>query len=1709
MRNPEVAAAVGSDAEVMALTSRLERLTQTLSRQETVTPESAIAINNLLNRVEILSSPPTPSPVTLVSPPNFTFAPESQPLVGVIDTGFSGNNPDIDYSRVTLGRDWIDSDSNLLLKPGEGSGKWADSLVEFVDAAKQSEQPNAVVNLSLDLTQINPDGSITTRYELTVQEKAALAYAQRHNVLVVVSSGDQAGQMSALGKASLELDNVITVGAAARVNDAVALSKAYDLAENSGSGAALDILADGSTKEASAQVTTAISQVWAANPKLNYTQVIDILKRTATDLGTPNWDMQTGSGLLNIIAAVHLAKATEPELYTVKPGQRTITDNFISQPSQGKQLPGDPTHPAATLPGIPQTNVDTGANSIADATQLFPSATVDIIDQVSSIDPIDVFRTDSRYLQGADFSVLDGELSIQYLSPAGQLLGTQVLGKGSHKLQLPANVSGEVVMKIERRNQNPATYMLYGFESTAPQPFKIDLEFESLLTPSQRQILEAAAKNVASLIGQGLPTAIVDGKIIDDINIKISTAGLDGAGGTQARTKIDFMRYGSLLPAQSLVQFDAGDIAELERSGQLFSVAQHEFLHALGFGNLWEAKGLVDYAGTPLAQYNGKQAVEEFSKLGGATNYVPLETEGDGSANLHWNDALFQNEVMTFDLGSQPGENGQVTSPISAVTIASLGDLGYQINLNQATPNWGLFGEKFHPENVTEEWLEEQWKRQAEVDSRLRTDKEINLPLIDPATVAPEIWAHAERGPNGQYYDWQNYLVTIDGDSLSAVAQRTMGNADYWKWIADRNGIYDAPYWIYLGDTIQIPVHRPNYEQEQEAERRRREQELRDQQEREARERQEAEERLRNDQAERERLRQDEEQRRQEAEANQRELEEQERRLREQLERRRQQEEWEREQARLAELARQAEIARQQGKGGLDWYFAKSLPEFGPVDPFETSLTGETVGNLVPDDYYRFTLSRGGRITAELRQLLADADLVLYDVRNKPIAYSMREGITDEQIIADLIPGTYMLRVNSPQGMTTDYDLIVKFQHKLSATQTQPLPPGWRPTSIGGNPKTPLHANPTEANPLRGFLHPLNGSGTITQGNGGLTSHTGRAQYAYDFGVPIGTPVYAMRSGTVVGVVDVHPDTGGGYENRNNFNYVLIEHDGGYRSAYLHLKQGFNSRIGLKVGDTVNAGQLIGYSGNSGWSTGPHLHVEVHKPTAGGYFGQTVPFVIGGDAAGDDNSSSDDSATDDDSSSDDDYDYDEEDDSLPIGQLIANEVVELTRESLKGLNQAISDGIRSQFDGIINSLQDKVDEAEKKVTNLKSQLESKTDGIIDSISGSVIGGLNATAKNELRNAINEVTDGDFLGGAASVTQAVLAKLSSIGLGFVSGLIEGWIDDRINDAFAPVEEALKTANQALQSAKEELNKVNEVVQEIIDQAIDAAADQLNEWTPYVANLVQALFYAGEEWVNNLTNPEFWMNPELWKKFAEFVTGLLITAIVSYIAGAIAGAIGTAISAAGLGITIPAGLATAAAIFATIMGALIGAYMSRDELMTLYESAKTAFTNLNEGAKSSTTDEQLQFVGERFASEYSDALGKLVTIVANVGVGARAGGAGAKAGSSITNKLLKSRINSLARVNRYGTSWPKGDLNAAIKNVAGSGAKGVPSGTGKILYKSPDGSKQVVQDPVGKYFRIQDLTNTTKRSYLDQNANSIMPNNLPKDEYQRLTHFKYQD
>lgn len=84
-----------------------------------------------------------------------------------------------------------------------------------------------------------------------------------------------------------------------------------------------------------------------------------------------------------------------------------------------------------------------------------------------------------------------------------------------------------------------------------------------------------------------------------------------------------------------------------------------------------------------------------------------------------------------------------------------------------------------------------------------------------------------------------------------------------------------------------------------------------------------------------------------------------------------------------------------------------------------------------------------------------------------------------------------------------------------------------------------------------------------------------------DFAAPQGTPIYATANGTV----RVAANTGTGYGN-----HVVINHGYGYETLYGHM-----FRIKVKAGQKVKRGEIIGWVGSTGKSTGPHCHYEVHK----------------------------------------------------------------------------------------------------------------------------------------------------------------------------------------------------------------------------------------------------------------------------------------------------------------------------------------------------------------------------------------------------------------------------------------------------------------------------------------------------------------------------------
>ena len=90
-----------------------------------------------------------------------------------------------------------------------------------------------------------------------------------------------------------------------------------------------------------------------------------------------------------------------------------------------------------------------------------------------------------------------------------------------------------------------------------------------------------------------------------------------------------------------------------------------------------------------------------------------------------------------------------------------------------------------------------------------------------------------------------------------------------------------------------------------------------------------------------------------------------------------------------------------------------------------------------------------------------------------------------------------------------------------------------------------------------------------------------RMHYGLDFSVKKGTPIYATADGEVVIIKSSFGGLG---------KHIYLDHGNGYRTVYAHL-----NKFNVKKGQKVKRGELIAYSGNTGRSTSPHLHYEVHK----------------------------------------------------------------------------------------------------------------------------------------------------------------------------------------------------------------------------------------------------------------------------------------------------------------------------------------------------------------------------------------------------------------------------------------------------------------------------------------------------------------------------------
>jgi hypothetical protein len=266
--------------------------------------------------------------------------------------------------------------------------------------------------------------------------------------------------------------------------------------------------------------------------------------------------------------------------------------------------------------------------------------------------------------------------------------------------------SGAIPVTAQIANTTLST----SFTETGVSPFSIELQFLTNPTTAQRDAFEKARHRWERIIVADVPNVQLSAmagqcgdnspalnRSVDDVLILVTLEPIDGTGNVLGQAGPCFERIGSRLPVLGIMKFDTADLDFIETEGLLQSVILHEMGHVLGYGTVWTELGLlVDPAcpgppNDPMCSethdphFTGGQALAAFNQVGGASYSasakVPVEnTDGVGTADAHWRDSVFGNELMT-GVVNQGEEN-----PLSVVTVTSMKDLGYTVSLAGADP---------------------------------------------------------------------------------------------------------------------------------------------------------------------------------------------------------------------------------------------------------------------------------------------------------------------------------------------------------------------------------------------------------------------------------------------------------------------------------------------------------------------------------------------------------------------------------------------------------------------------------------------------------------------------------------------------------------------------------------------------------------------------------------------------------------------------------------------------------------------------------------------------------------------------------------------------------------------------------------------------------------------------------------------------------------
>jgi hypothetical protein len=347
--------------------------------------------------------------------------------------------------------------------------------------------------------------------------------------------------------------------------------------------------------------------------------------------------------------------------------------------------------PLAPFRPTPVTVADDYGNTFADSALISLSSTGAAIQsgKIEQTRDVDVFRfvapVSGQMTIRQQATRLDSYLAA-YDSRGKLIAQNDNAGSGRDSLvEFDAVAGNTYYLKAAGRARSTGTYNLAisttaaDGGTTSEDGFQIDVTVSGM-TSAEQAIIQQAVDRWEQIIVGDLPDVAYRGQLIDDIQIAISAITIDGEDGVLGQSTATAFRKDSDLPYLGYIQLDTADVAAMASDGSLLGVIEHEVAHVLGFGVIWSDLGLLTGTRTSSPGFTGAQAVAEYNALfGTSVTAVPVEADGGSGTRLsHWEESVFNNELMTGWYNS-----GQ-TNPISRISVASMADLGYEVNMAAA-----------------------------------------------------------------------------------------------------------------------------------------------------------------------------------------------------------------------------------------------------------------------------------------------------------------------------------------------------------------------------------------------------------------------------------------------------------------------------------------------------------------------------------------------------------------------------------------------------------------------------------------------------------------------------------------------------------------------------------------------------------------------------------------------------------------------------------------------------------------------------------------------------------------------------------------------------------------------------------------------------------------------------------------------------------------